>query len=323
MKYFLLVVALIGLVSLGIFAYLWDDYYAPGPLTEPKTVLFKRGHGFRQIVDDLGEQGVIRYPLVFKAIAALTGDARKFKAGEYYFTTAIPPAMVMGMIAQGKVVVHKVTVAEGLTVQEINALLTKETLLEGDVPTGIEEGSLLPETYYYTYGDNRADIIHRMQAAMQATLNELWDKRRTDTPLTTRQDIITLASIVEKETGLPSERPLVASVFMNRLRLGMKLQTDPTVIYAITKGQTSLGRALTLADLETDSPYNTYKYAGLPPGPIANPGRASIEAALNPLDSNYLYFVATGNGGHNFAATLQEHNKNVADYRRSVKKVVQ
>jgi UPF0755 protein len=201
-------------------------------------------------------------------------------------------------------------------------VLEREELLEGAFPADIAQGSLLPETYHYVYGDTRIDMVQRMQKAMTSTLDELWEKRRMDTPITTKEQALILASIVEKETGVAGERPLVASVFVNRLRKGMLLQTDPTVIYAMNKGVNKndglgpLGRRLLSKDLEIDSPYNTYKNAGLPPGPIANPGADSIAAVLDPEKNDYFYFVADGKGGHIFSKTLAEHNANVAKWRK-------
>jgi UPF0755 protein len=295
------------------------DYNAPGPLLEPKNVLFKRGMGFEAIVDRMAEEGIIRYPLLFKVVAVLSGDARKFKAGEYAFTATITPKLVMDMIAEGRVVVHKITVPEGFTVREVLALLQKEELLEGDVTGEIPEGSLLPQTYHFTYGDSRTMLIERMRSGMRQSLEELWPTRKEGLPLKTPQEALILASIVEKETGLDNERGRVAAVFVNRLKKGMKLQSDPTVVYGIERESGPMNRALRLSDLRKPTPYNTYVIDGLPPAPIANPGRAAIEAVLNPPVTNELYFVATGNGGHNFSATLSGHNANVAVYRNRLK----
>lgn len=294
-------------------------YHSPGPLAEPKTVIFKKGRGFREIVDDLSEAGVIRYPLLFKAVAVTLGDARQFKAGEYEFSAAISPKLIMDMIAEGRVVVHRLVIPEGLTVAEILARLDNEKVLEGQVSAVLKEGDLLPETYHFVYGDSRGEIVSRMQEGMATTLAELWEKRKKDVPLATPQEALTLASIIEKETGVAAERGRVAAVFVNRLKKGMKLQSDPTVIYAVEKEKGPLTRPLVTSDLAADSPYNTYKYPGLPPGPIANPGRDALEAALNPPDTGEFYFVATGTGGHHFAATLKEHNKNVKEYRKLLK----
>lgn len=306
------------LVMIGAAAAAYTKYYydAAGPLAEPSNVIFKKGMGFQAIVDHMAEKGVIRHPLLFKAIAAVTGDGRKFKAGEYAFPAGISPRLAMEMVASGEVVVHKITIPEGLTVPEIMALLQQEAVLEGAAPQGIKEGALLPETYHFTYGDTRQQVVAWMQAAMQQLLAEVWPKRKVNLPVRTVEEALVLASIVEKETGVASERPRVAAVFVNRLKLGMKLQSDPTVAYGVEKDKGPLKQALTLKDLQYDSPYNTYMYAGLPPAPIANPGRASIEAVLNPPETKELYFVATGTGGHNFSETLSQHNAYVQQYRK-------
>jgi UPF0755 protein len=306
------------LLFLCVVAYGFQYYNSAGPLTEETTLLFKKGTGFEEIVDQMAEAGVIRHKLTFKVIAVLNGQARKFKAGEYRFTAFTTPRLIMDMIGEGKVVIHRLTVAEGLTVQQIKDLLAKELLLEGEISGTIPEGSLLPETYHYTYGDLRQGIIDRMQSGMKDTIAELWEKRKKDLPITTPEQAVVLASIVEKETGVASERGLVASVFINRLRKGMKLQSDPTAIYAVEKDKGPLNRLPLLSDLKYDSPYNTYMYPGLPPAPISNPGRAALEAVLNPPETAYLFFVATGNGGHNFSSTLAGHNDNVKNYRRTL-----
>jgi UPF0755 protein len=300
--------------------YALDYYLSPGPTTEPTTVFFARGVGFHGIVDSMAQSGVIDNPVMFKAIAVATGSARNFKAGEYAIPAQATPTAIMKMLAAGKVVVHKVTIAEGLNVREITKILQNEPTLEGDVPAGIKEGSLLPETYHFMRGDKRADVVARMQDAMKTTLDSLWEKRKENPYITTREQALILASIVEKETGVVYERPRVASVFYNRLRLGMRLQTDPTVAYGIEqKLGAPMGRLLTSNDLQTPTPYNTYTIDGLPPTPIANPGKASIEAVMNPPETKDLYFVATGNGGHNFASSLEEHNRNVAQYRQAIR----
>lgn len=309
---------LIGSIGLAIVA--WDYFEGPGPLTGPKTVLLKRGQSFQAIVDELEQQGVIDRPLLFRGIAALLRQGRNFKAGEYQFAAGITPKAVMRMVAQGKVLVRKITIPEGLTVREITKLLMNEPVLEGEVPAGIAEGSLLPETYQFIYGDKREDLVRKMQADMRALVDELWQKRQQGLPYDTVEKAVIMASIVEKETGVATERGRVASVFVNRLRRGMRLQSDPTVAYGVELALGNpLGRPLTIEDLKTPTAYNTYMIDGLPPAPIANPGRASLEAVMNPPDSEYLYFVATGDGGHNFAATLAEHNRNVAAYRRKIR----
>ena len=316
MRSFLYLAVLVGAGVLCFAIYAYDYYSAPGPLTAQTTVLLPRGERFREITFDLAKQGAIEEPLLFETIAVVTGGARNFKAGEYSFPAGATPHVIMSMIAEGKVVVHKVTVPEGWNVREITALLMKEDALEGDVPSDIKEGTLMPETYHFMRGDKRADVIARMQAGMQSTIESLWPKRKVNAVINTPEEALTLASIVEKETGLVAERPHVASVFLNRLRLGMRLQSDPTVVYGLEKDRhAALGRSLTSADLQSQTPYNTYVIDKLPPGPIACPGRAAIEAVLNAPDTDDLYFVATGSGGHNFAATLEQHNHNVALYR--------
>ena len=306
----LLALAMLAGSVVGFTLYYYD---APGPLSEEKTVILKHGSGFEGSVETLTLEHVIRYPFMFKALAFIVGDARKFKAGEYDFSATITPKLVMDMVAQGRVVIHKITVPEGFSVHDVQGLMDKEPLLDGALPQGIPEGSLLPETYHFTYGDERSMLIERMRTGMKQTLDELWAKRKADLPFKTQQEALTMASIVEKETGLTAERGHVASVFINRIRKGIKLQSDPTVAYGLNKEN---GHGLTLTDLRSETAYNTYVIDGLPPGPICNPGRASLEAVLNPPDTNDLYFVATGTGGHNFAATLQQHNANVAAYRR-------
>lgn len=309
-----------ALLAVSIMIYSFDYYIGPGPTSEEKTVVFRKGMGFVEIVDKMHDEGVIDHPRLFKAIAVVMGDARKFKAGEYKFSPAISPKLIMDMIAEGRVVVHKITVPEGFNVRQVAELLMAEKTLEGDVPSGISEGSLLPDTYHFVYGDQRGDLIERMKKSMAMTINELWESRASDLPFETQMQALTLASLVEKETGVKSERGLVASVYINRLRKGMKLQCDPTVIYGIELEKGPMTRALTRSDLQYPTPYNTYINYGLPPGPIANPGREAIAAVLNPPDSPYLFFVATGNGGHNFSVSYGDHNKNVTSYRKELKK---
>ncbi len=306
----------VAVCSIGIF--LWNDYRSPSALSKETTVIIPRGSGFVKSVDLLAENQVIKYPLFFKSVNWLTGDARLVKAGEYRFPMGISPQEVAQMLVAGQVVVHKITIPEGFSVREVVELLRAENILEGDVPDGIAEGSLRPDTYYFTYGDTRKELLEKMRAAAQKELAELWEKRAGGLPFATQMEALILASIVEKETGVAQERPRVAAVFINRLRRGMKLQSDPTTAYGIEQ-QTGkpLTRSLTLDDLKTPTAFNTYTIPALPPTPICNVGRAAIEAVLHPLDTQELYFVATGSGGHNFAETLDIHNKNVREYRKS------
>ena len=295
-------------------------YLKEGELQEDKLVLIKRGSGISAIADTLKEQEVISSALVFKVFAHL-GDS--LKAGEYEFPARVSMAEALLMIQEGEVYDRKFTIPEGYTSYQIVEILNARQDLGGAMITRIpEEGSLLPDTYHFIAGETREEKIAQMQAAMDKAVAELWPNRAPDLAIKTVEEAVTLASIVEKETGVAGERAKIAGVFMNRLRQGIPLQTDPTVIYALTKGKIEnkgrgpLGRRLLRKDLAVQSPYNTYQNAGLPPGPIANPGRAALEAVLTPEKHDYLYFVADGTGGHAFAKTLAEHNQNVAKWRK-------
>ncbi len=290
-------------------------YESPGPLEQAETVVIPRGSGLEAIAITLGDSGVIGSPLVFVAAAKLTGAFRELKAGEYRFPAGISIEAVLEQMRQGRTVVHRFTVPEGLTSAQVVALLEREAILTGHILKPPKEGSLLPETYHFAYGDSRTALVERMQTAMSQALAEAWKNRDPNLPFETSQQALTLASVVEKETGIAMERPKVAGVFVNRLETGMKLQSDPTVIYALTEGSGELGRALTRNDWKFESPYNTYQVNGLPPGPIANPGKASIQAVMKPERHEFLYFVADGTGGHVFAKSLPDHNRNVAKWR--------
>lgn len=307
----LLTVALAAVIVVPA-VYFWT---APGPLAETKTIMIERG-GIRQISDTLFKEGVIGEPhQLFMVGVIATGLRGDLKAGEYEFPARASMHDVASLMASGHVVVHKVTVVEGMTVAEVLALLKADPVLDGDITTTPPEGLLLPETYFYNRGDKRAEVLARMQEAGEKALAEAWAHRDPALPLTSSQQLLTLASIVEKETGVASERARVAGVYINRLKQGMRLQSDPTTIYALNRTG-NLGRALTLNDLKTESPYNTYMSDGLPPGPIANPGLASLQAAARPENHDFIYFVADGSGGHAFAKTLDEHNRNVAQWRQ-------
>ncbi|MDZ4737137.1 MAG: endolytic transglycosylase MltG [Rhodospirillaceae bacterium] len=299
----------------------WFDraFHKPGPTTEEVTLVVPRGASVAAIGDQLAEAGLLEHDWVFEWGVRIYGRERPLKAGEYIFTAGISPAGLMSMLSDGRQVQHRLTIPEGLTNRQVLDLVAAADMLSGDAPDASrfqEEGAFLPETYFYSYGDDRAALVERMNDAMRRTLAELWEARADDLPFNTPKAALTLASIVEKETSLESERARIAGVFVNRLERGMMLQSDPTVIYAVTQGEAPLGRLLTYDDLAIDDPYNTYRYAGLPPGPIANPGRDAIEAVLNPEATEDLYFVADGTGGHAFAKTLSEHNRNVAHWRK-------
>lgn len=313
---FLLAIVVLGALVLAT-AFGWGiKYYnSPGPKDEETTVVIPKGTGFKGITALLDESGVIEHPAAFSAIAVALDKAGKVKAGEYAFPANVPPKDVLESLVEGKTVIHRLTVPEGLTTQQVLRLVEQEDKLEGTLPNDLKEGELLPETYYFSRGDSRAELVARMRRSMRESLMELWETRRSNLPYRTPQEAITLASIVEKETSIPSEYGMVASVYINRLRKGMKLQADPTVIYAITMGQEDFNRRVLYSDLRRESPYNTYYTTGLPPGPIANPGRGALMAALNPPETDYIFFVANGRGGHNFAVTYQDHSSNVQKFR--------
>lgn len=306
----------------GAFFFAYNAWTGPGPYTETKDIIIAKGQGVSGIADQLSNEGVIRSSLIFKVAARLSGDS-SLKAGEYEFAPEMKMKDILAKIAKGDVVDRKVTVPEGRTSWQIVQMVNKADAMKGTIAETPKDGTLLPQTYAYTRDEDRAQMVKEMQDAMTKTIKELWPAREEGLPFKTPEEALTLASIVEKETGVGSERSRIAGVFLNRLKTGMPLQSDPTVIYAMTKGEVKdegqgpLGRRLLRTDLEnTDSPYNTYKYPGLPPGPIANPGRAAIEAVLHPEHHDFLYFVANGSGGHIFASTLAEHEKNAADWRQ-------
>ncbi|CAK0739643.1 Endolytic murein transglycosylase [uncultured Gammaproteobacteria bacterium] len=286
---------------------------APGPLVEARTVVVARG-GLFDIADTLVEAGVVNHLGLF-LVATMSGGGHALKAGEYLFPAGASIAAVVELLRQGKTVVHRLTVPEGWTSAQVVALIKAEPALSGDLTLTPAEGSLLPGTYHFSLNDGRNALVERLRAAMTVALREAWAARAKEVTLASPEQVLVLASMVEKETGLAAERPRVAGVFLNRLQAGMRLQSDPTVIYALTKGGAPLGRSLTRADLKTESAYNTYYAEGLPPGPIANPGKAALAAVLNPERHELLYFVADGSGGHVFAKTLAEHNHNVAHWR--------
>jgi UPF0755 protein len=301
-----------GLVS-GYFALSY--FKKPGPLHKTTKLFIPQGSSLKAISKILADNSVIKYPNIFTLIVRFHEGAKDLKAGEYQFEANISPVSVVNKIIQGDVVIYNLTIPEGLMTFQILQIIKDAPYMTDEVLSDVKEGSLLPETYDYRYGDSRSSMIIRMQNMMSDVLDKAWANKADNLPLKSKEEALILASIIEKETSIESERTRVSAVFINRLRNNMLLQTDPTVVYAVTEGRYVLDRPLSNKDLGTDSPYNTYKKNGLPPTPISNPGKASIAAALNPIDSKELYFVADGTGGHRFAATLQEHNKNVHQWR--------
>lgn len=286
-----------------------------GPLQVATNVLIPRGSGSGAVALRLEEAGVINKPWLFKLVGRINGLDKKLRAGEYQFEPGVTMIDVMQKMAKGEIFYRKITLPEGLYTSQILDIINDEPFLSGEISVDVKEGELLPETYSFVYGDTKDSIILHAKKAMNDALNRAWEFRDAGLPINDTNELLILASIIEKETGVEEERGLVASVFVNRLKKRMLLQTDPTVIYAITDGKNDLGRTLTRVDLKIDNPYNTYKYAGLPPGPICNPGMASITAAATPEVSDYIYFVADGKGGHNFSRSLNEHNRHVQNYR--------
>lgn len=304
-----------GIAAALAFGYFHHIVYTPQTINADKFVLVKNGDSLTNIASELKRLNLIKEEWHFLLFARINKIYPKIKAGEYLINKDVSLYDISKILTSGNVYMRKITFAEGLLMREIADILYENEYLEGDfiLPT---EGNFLPETYVFTRGDSREQIVKRGQKEMADFLQKAWNERDVTLPLKSKKELLILASIVEKETGVAAERPQVASVFVNRLKKGMLLQTDPTVIYALTLGKKDLERKLTRNDLSVDSPYNTYKYAGLPPKPICNPGKASILAAAHPDTTPYLYFVASGNGGHNFSRTLEEHNSNVRKWKK-------
>lgn len=310
----LLIVALIGLGVLV--AWGQAQYAGPGDLAEEAIFEVRPGERLRSVSNRLEAEGIISDATIFRIAARYTGDDQNLKFGEYRIPATASMQEVMGIITSGRALAYTVTIPEGWTSWQVVERLRAEENLSGEIAEIPPEGSLAPDTYDFMRGSDRMDLIRRMTEAQNRIIAAAWEARAPDLPLSSMDEALILASIVEKETGVAAEREKVASVFVNRLRRGMRLQTDPTVIYGITRGEGSLGRGLRQSELRANTPWNTYVIDGLPPTPIANPGRASIIATLNPADTPFYYFVADGTGGHAFATTLAEHNANVRVWRR-------
>jgi UPF0755 protein len=316
----ILLLAMIG--GGGLYVYGKQKIEAPGPLEQDKVVNIPQRSGISDIADILQREGVIdnnRWAFIGSVFAL---KARSdLKPGEYLFAKNASLREVIGTIVEGKVVQHAITIPEGLTSEQIVARITDNDIFSGAIHAIPSEGSLLPETYKFPRGAQREQVISRMQQAQRRVLADIWERRNRDLPLKTPEQLVTLASIVEKETSKPDERSRVAAVFINRLQKKMKLQSDPTIIYGLVGGKGTLGRPIKRSEIQQPSPYNTYVIEGLPPGPIANPGRASLEATANPARTRDLFFVADGTGGHTFTETYEQHQKNVTKLRALEKQI--
>src|SRR5215211_439724 len=287
-----------------------------GPLQGDKVVLIPRNTGTGEIAALLKREGVIEQPLLFEIYALVNRQRGQLKAGEFLFKAGTSIDEAIDTLAFGKAILHAVSIPEGLTSEQVVGRLRENDVLTGEVNETPREGTLLPDTWKFERGMTRQELINRMQRAQREVLNQVWARRTPDLPIKTPQELVILASIVEKETGRADERTRVAGVFINRLAKRMKLQSDPTIVYGLVGGQGTLGRGILRSEIEKATPYNTYVIEGLPPGPIANPGRAALEAVANPSRTKDLYFVADGTGGHVFSETLDQHQKNVARWRQ-------
>jgi peptidoglycan lytic transglycosylase G len=317
----LVIASLLGLllactVAIGAFYFVKDQFERAGPSEADAVFLLERGTGLNATAAQLEAEGLISNALVFRIALQVTEKGASLKAGEYRVPAGASMDEIAGILREGRSILHKLTLAEGLSSWEAVQVIAADPILTGDVPDVPVEGALLPETYLFTRGTSRAEIVAQMEAAHTEVIDRLWEERAENLPIATKEEAVILASIVEKETGLAAERPRVAAVFINRLRRGIRLQSDPTIIYGITEGQGPLGHTLRRSEIDRKTAYNTYQIDGLPPTPIANPGEASLAAVLNPPTTNELFFVADGTGGHVFASTLAEHNRNVTKWRR-------
>ncbi len=317
----ILVTGLVGVMfvlaaAAGAFFYARGEFRGAGQTSTEQIFLLARGTGLNATATQLENRKLISSALVFRMTLQLSGTGGNLKAGEYEIPAAASMEEIAAILTDGKSIQHRLTLAEGLTSWEVIQVLAADPVLIGEVPEIPAEGALLPETYLFTRGTSRAEIIARMARAHDVVLDRLWAARAEGVPLATRREAVILASIVEKETALASEHPRVAAVFINRLHRGMRLQSDPTIIYGLTDGKGPLGHPIRRSELDRKTPYNTYHIDGLPPTPIANPGVAALEAVLNPPETKELFFVADGTGGHAFSETLRGHQRNVARWRQ-------
>lgn len=310
----LLIVA--AVIVAGVVGWGAQRYRAPGPFTQATEFSVARGASINAVSAALEEQGLIDDARIFRIGARYEGRARDIRYGEYEVPAGASMAEILALLASGRTIQYSITLPEGLTSFQMVERLRGEERLSGEIDAIPPEGSLAPDTYFFGKGEARATIIERMTAAQETRLAEAWAARAPNLPAQTPQEALILASVIEKETGLPEERRLVAAAFTNRLRRGMKLQSDPTIVYGLTEGKGPLGRGIRRSEIVKPSDWNTYVIDGLPKTPICNPGLESIRAALDPADSPVVFFVADGTGGHAFAETLEQHNRNVAQWRR-------
>jgi UPF0755 protein len=319
LNFLMTVIVCLTIAAAGTVYYAMSSYEDTGPLTANTNFIVRNGAGIQEIASSLERNNIVSDGRVFRFMSeAYLEDNDTLKAGEYEIKAGSSMQEIMQLLKSGKSILYSVSLPEGLTVKQMFGRLSSDPVLEGDLPGQMPaEGTLRPDTYKFSRGTKRAEIVAQMAAAQKQLVDQIWDKRDPDLPIESRDEFVTLASIVEKETGIADERSRVASVFINRLEKGMRLQSDPTIIYGIFGGDGKpADRPILKSDLEKDTPYNTYLIKGLPPTPIANPGRAALEAVANPSRTPDLYFVADGTGGHVFAATLDEHNSNVRRWRK-------
>ena len=307
-------IVIVALLVLAIVAMVERSFTAPGPLEAEKVVIVRGGTS--DVIDQLEREGIIDQSFLLALGWQLGGKAPLIKAGEYAFKARVSLSEVTDILVEGKSVLHALTLPEGLTSLQIVERLMRDEILSGEVREVPKEGTLLPETYKFTRGMTRTQLLDRMAQEQARAVKEIWERRSQDLPISSPQEMVILASLVEKETGKADERPRVAGVFINRLNKQMKLQSDPTIVYGLAGGKGTLGRAILKSEIDSPTPYNTYVIPGLPIGPITNPGKAALEAVVNPSRTKDLYFVADGTGGHAFAETLEQHNKNVQKWRQ-------
>ncbi|HJD55803.1 MAG TPA: endolytic transglycosylase MltG [Rickettsia endosymbiont of Pyrocoelia pectoralis] len=318
-KFFFAIVSLIIFITLLNFSIFY--IFVPGSLTQNKTIIIEPKLSVNQIVTKLYSNEVIKYPEIFKIVAKIYSVKNPLKSGEYVFTPNISPFQALKILASGKSVIHKMIIYEGSVVNEITNKISEEQRLIGEIKGIVPEGFLMPSTYFFSYGDQKEQLIEQMRSLMSANLDKVMTQLSPGSPLKTRLEVLTLASIVEKEAGTNAEKPIIAAVFINRLKKNMKLQADPTTIYALTEGKFKLARPLTKKDLLQELAYNTYYIKGLPPGPICCPSLKSLEAVVKPAKTDALFFVVDGKGGHNFSNNLNDHNRFVDSYRKSLIKI--